>query len=106
MSSGVVRVPTPVKTDEVNGQAAPTALTPINSDLFRNVRVSLEACLGQANMTVEEMMALKAGSVVTLETGLADHVDLYLNDTLIARGEIVAVGDRYGVRIVDTAPKS
>ena len=50
-----------------------------------------------------QMMALEKGSVVTLETGLADHVDLFLNDALIARGEIVAVGDKYGVRIVEVA---
>lgn len=103
MSNGGVRVTDSAKTSE--RQAVQTALAPINGDLLRNVRVSLEACLGQSSMTVEEMMALKAGSVVTLQTGLADHVELYLNDTLIARGEIVAVGDKYGVRIVDTAPK-
>jgi flagellar motor switch protein FliN/FliY len=84
------------------GAAAPARF---NNELLREVRVSLEARLGQAAMTVEEMMALKAGAVVTLNASLADHVDLYLNGTLVARGEIVAVGERYGVRIVDIAPK-
>jgi flagellar motor switch protein FliN/FliY len=81
-------------------------IAPINADLFRGVEVSLEARLGQARMTVADMMALKAGSVVTLDTGLADHVDLYLNDKLIARGEIVAVDDRFGVRILEIAAAS
>lgn len=75
----------------------------VNSELLRGVRVSLDVRLGQAAMAVEEMMALKTGSVVTLQAGLADHVDLYLNETLVARGEIVAVGDKYGVRIVEIA---
>ncbi len=98
MSGGTVRV--------VDAASDPKA-TParINGDLLRGVRVALEARLGEANMTVEEMMALKPGAVVTLETGLADHVDLYLNGVLVARGEIVAVGDKYGVRIVDIAAK-
>jgi flagellar motor switch protein FliN/FliY len=77
----------------------------INGELLRGVRVALEAKLGQANMSVEEMMSLKSGAVVTLETGLADHVDLCLNGTLVARGEIVAVGDKFGVRIVEIAQK-
>jgi flagellar motor switch protein FliN/FliY len=77
------------------------SLTPISGELLRSVRVSLEVRLGRATMTVEEMLALKAGSVVELESGLADHADIYLNDVLIARGEIVAVGDKYGVRVVD-----
>jgi flagellar motor switch protein FliN len=91
---------------ETKDVAIATRLSPINTDLLRGVRISLEARLGQASMTVEDMMALKPGSVVKLETSLADHVDLYLNDVLIARGEVVAVGDRYGVRIIDIVPKS
>lgn len=83
-----------------------TRLAPIDADLFRGVRVALEARLGRAASTVEQMMTLKPGSVVTLETGLADHVEICLNDVVIARGEIVAVGEKYGVRIVEIAPKS
>lgn len=81
--------------------AKPAAL---GNEILRGVRVSLEVRLGQAAMAVDEMMALKSGSIVTLQSGLADHVELYLNDALVARGEIVAVGDKYGVRIVDIVP--
>jgi flagellar motor switch protein FliN/FliY len=77
----------------------------VSNDLLRGIRVSLEARLGQAGMTVDDMMALGAGSVVTLDTGLADHVEMFLNDTLVARGEIVAVGEKFGVRIVDIVQK-
>src|SRR6266704_2757267 len=76
-------------------------LARISMDIFAGVRVALEARLGEAPMTIEGLMALKTGAIVTLETGLADHVDLYLNDVLIARGEIVAVGGKYGVRIAE-----
>jgi len=106
MSTGVIRAVDTPKPEDPKGKAEPPALAAINSDLFRGVRVSLEARLGQAAMRVEEMMALKSGSIVTLETRLADHLELYLNGTLIARGEVVAVGDKYGVRIVDIAPAS
>ena len=76
-------------------------LVAINSDLLRDVRVAIEARLGRTELTVAQLTALKAGSVVTLDTSLADHVELYLNGALVARGEIVAVGDVYGVRITD-----
>jgi len=75
----------------------------VNSDLLRNVRVAVDVQLGQVSIAIDEMMALKPGSIVTLQTGLGDTVGLYLNDNLIARGEIVAVGDNYGVRIVELA---
>jgi flagellar motor switch protein FliN/FliY len=100
---GVVSVPD--HKELADGAPQPSNLTRINSDLFRNVRVALEARLGKSPMTVEQIMALKGGDVVTLESSLADHVDLYLNDVLVARGEIVAVGDKFGVRIVDIAAK-
>jgi len=75
----------------------------ISSDMLRGVRVALDARLGRAQLAVEEMMALKQGSVVPLQTGLADNVELYLNDVLIARGEVVAVDGKYGIRIVEIA---
>jgi flagellar motor switch protein FliN/FliY len=103
MSGGIVKV-----VDKTGDEPKPqesVAAPRINGELLRGVRVALEAKLGHANMTVEEMMALKSGAVVTLETGLADHVDLFLNGTLVARGEIVAVADKFGVRIVEIAQK-
>lgn len=77
----------------------------INSEVLRGVRVSLDARLGKAQLAVEEMMGLKPGAVVALETGLADNVELYLNDVLIARGEVVAVDGKYAIRIVEIAPQ-
>lgn len=78
-------------------------LTPIGTGLIGGVAVELEARLGKSMMTVQDLLELKLGAVVELQTGLADRVDLYLNDALVARGEIVAVGDNYAVRIVDLA---
>ena len=103
MPVGVVKSVVSPKPEEVKDKTEAARLTPINSELFRGVHVSLEARLGQAVMTVEEMMALKPGSIIPLETSLADHLELYLNGTLIARGEVVAVGDNYGLRIIDIA---
>jgi flagellar motor switch protein FliN/FliY len=79
-------------------------LAAIDEALLGDIKVEVEARLGRATMTVDELTALKTGAVVTLETGLADHVEIYLNDASIARGEIVAVGDKFGVRIIELAP--
>lgn len=75
----------------------------MDSAIFAAVRVKLEARLGEASLTVEEMLALKEGSVLKLESRLNDTVDLYLDEQLVARGEIVAVDERFGVRITDLA---
>lgn len=73
----------------------------VNRDVLRGVPVSLEAKLGNAAMTVDALLDLKAGSVVTLDANLSDFIDLNLNGNLVARGEIVAVGDQFGVRITE-----
>lgn len=79
-------------------------LVPIDTMLLQAVKVSLSALLGRGEITAERLMSLAAGDVVKLDSSLADHVELYLEDALIARGEIVAVGDHYGIRIVDVSP--
>lgn len=79
------------------------SLVPIDNELLRGVKVTIDAVLGRGEMTADMMMSLKPGSVVTLDASLADQVELFLGESLVARGEIVAVGDHYGVRIVDVA---
>lgn len=82
--------------------AGPISITP---DLLQGLSVKLRASLGEASLTVGELSALRTGSVVTLQSGLSDFVDLTVNGVVIARGEIVAVGDRFGVRIVEIAAR-
>lgn len=73
------------------------------SPIFKDVRVTLDAALGRAELSVHDLLALKSGSVVRLDAQLNDLVELRLNDSLVARGEIVAVDSQFGVRIVEIA---
>jgi len=91
----------------VRGAAAaeqkPEPLLSIDSALLRNVQVRVEARLGDREMTIDELMALKPGAAVALDRQLNEPIDLYLNGMIVARGEIVAVDDLFGVRIVEVA---
>ncbi|HEY9218636.1 MAG TPA: flagellar motor switch protein FliN [Phenylobacterium sp.] len=78
-------------------------LVPLDSAIFKDVRVELKVKLGNVSLTVEELLELKSGSVVTLDRLLSEPVELYLNDALVARGEIVAVDDNFGVRLVEVS---
>lgn len=75
----------------------------IDSMIFKDVRVALQAKLGQARLTVADLLALKAGSVVKLDMQMNELIELRLNESVVARGEIVAVDDSFGVRIVEVA---
>lgn len=80
------------------------SLVTLDSALFKEVQVDLKAKLGRATLSVEELLALKAGSIVRLDAKMSDLIELRLNDTVVACGEIVAVGDHFAVRIVEVAP--
>lgn len=76
-------------------------LAGINPKLIDNVTVSLEAYLGEAKLTVAELGALKQGATVELEAPLSETVELRLNGVAVARGELVAAGDRFAVRLTE-----
>lgn len=71
--------------------------------LIDDVEVELAAFVGEARMTVAELGALKHDSVVPLDASLNRAVELRLNGSVVARGELVAVGDKFGVRLTEIA---
>ncbi|MBN4046817.1 FliM/FliN family flagellar motor switch protein, partial [bacterium AH-315-P07] len=67
-------------------------------DLHR-VSLSLSADLGRAQMTVREILDLKVGSIVSLDTMAGEMTDVRLDGLPIARGEVVVIGDVLHVRL-------
>lgn len=84
----------------VDGAGEPNARG-IDEKLIAGVEVVLEARLGSATLKVAELMSLKQGDCVPLDASLNSDVELRLNGITIARGELVSVGDNFGVRIVE-----
>jgi flagellar motor switch protein FliN len=73
----------------------------LDPSVFGDVEIELRASLGRGSMTVQEMLNITSGAVVPLETPLNGLVDLTLNGRIVARGEIVSVNDRFGVRVTE-----
>jgi flagellar motor switch protein FliN/FliY len=69
--------------------------------------IELEAAveLGRTTMTIGEVLKLGPGSVVQLDKMLGDPVEMMVKDRLIARGEVVVVDDRFGLRITEVAAR-
>jgi flagellar motor switch protein FliN/FliY len=68
-------------------------------DLVEHVKVKMSVTLGGAELPLTKLFALTAGEVVTLDRDVDAPVDVRLHGKLIARGHLVAVGDKFGVRI-------
>lgn len=72
-------------------------------DLIGDVKVRLRALLGQGEISVAELFAIRDGSVLPLECGVHPLVDIELDQKTIARGELVVVGDTLGVRVTEVS---
>jgi len=76
-----------------------------NLDLLMNVSLAVSAELGRCTMRVDEALKLGKGSVIELDRPAAGPIDVLVNNRLVARGEIVAVDDRFGVRITEVVAR-
>lgn len=76
---------------------------PTRRHLLADVKIALEAHVGRATMTVARFTALQAGEAIPLDAALNQAVELRLNGVTVARGELVAVDDRFGVRLTEVA---
>ncbi len=78
-------------------------MTKSGLELLRNVDVCLSVELGRSNMKLKDILALGVDSVVQLDRLTDELLDVYVNGNAIAKGEIVAQGGRFALRIVDLA---
>jgi len=74
-----------------------------NMRLLDGVQVQLSVMVGEARTTVGELMALKESSVLKIDRKADYPVDVVLNGSVVARGQLVVVDDNFGVRITEIA---
>jgi flagellar motor switch protein FliN len=72
-----------------------------NINMLMDVVMQLSVELGRTRMTIRQVLDLQHGSVVELDRLAGEAVDIFVNDHLLARGEVVVVDDKFGVRITD-----
>ncbi len=70
-------------------------------DLLHGVEMTVTVELGRTKMLLRDLLALQVGSIVELDRAAGGPVDVLINDTLLARGEVVVIDDEFGVRILD-----
>ena len=87
-------------------KAAASAAVPSNLDFLLDVPVKLSAELGSCKMTMQELLDLDLGTVVQLDKPANANVDVYVNQKLVARGEVVVAEDNFGIRIKEVVAKA
>lgn len=78
-----------------------TTERPANLDLLLDIPVSLSVELGTCRLSMQEVLQLGVGSVVQLDKASDAPVDVFVNRKLVARGEVVVMDERFGIKITE-----
>lgn len=82
-------------------QPQPTTPQPANLDFLLDVPLKVSVRLGTAKMMIRDLLQLGQGSIVELEKMAGEPMDVLIGEKLVARGEVVVVNERFGVRLTD-----
>lgn len=74
---------------------------PKELDAIYDIPVQISAVLGKSSMQVSQLLKLGRGAVVELDRKVGEPIDIYVNNRLVARGEVVVVEDRLGVTMTE-----
>lgn len=73
----------------------------VNLDVILDVPVTIAMEIGRTRISIRNLLQLSQGSVVELDRLAGEPLDVYVNGTLIAHGEVVVVNDKFGIRLTD-----
>lgn len=91
-----------VQTEESASSSAPVPMNGALENLLSDVPLRLSVELGRVTMSLREVIERMApGSVISLTKLTGEQLDILINNRVVARGEAVAVGERYGIRITE-----
>lgn len=73
----------------------------VNLDMVLDIPVTISMEIGRTRINIRNLLQLSQGSVVELDRLAGEPMDVLVNDTLIAHGEVVVVNDKFGIRLTD-----
>jgi flagellar motor switch protein FliN len=90
---------------QIGGSNGSGANSGSNIDMLMDVSLNVTVELGRTKMALRQILDLQQGSVVELDRLAGEAVDVFVNDRLVAMGEVVVVDDKFGVRITELISK-
>ena len=87
--------------EKAASEDAEPSRTATDLEAVSDIPVTVQAILGKSAMEVSQLLKLGKGAVVQLDRKVGEAIDIYVNDRLVARGEVVLVEDRLGVTMTE-----
>ncbi len=91
----------PAELHELTEDGAPGTSPDVNLEVILDVPVTLSMEVGRTRIPIRNLLQLNQGSVVELERAAGEPLDVFVNGTLVAHGEVVVVNERFGIRLTD-----
>ena len=73
----------------------------LNLDVVLDIPVTLSMEVGRSRISIRNLLQLNQGSVVELERATGEPLDVFVNGTLVAHGEVVVINEKFGIRLTD-----
>ncbi len=86
---------------DLGGSSGPAPSGSQNLDFLLDVPLEVTVELGRTDMIINNMLQLTQGSVVELDKAAGEPVEIFVNNKLLGKGEVIVVNDRFGVRITE-----
>ena len=90
----------PAPVTKLNDDSSPPS-TDMNLDMVMDIPVTISMEIGRTKINIRNLLQLSQGSVVELDRLAGEPMDVLVNDTLIAHGEVVVVNNKFGIRLTD-----
>ncbi len=87
--------------ENLKNEAVPEAGRDVNMEVILDVPVTLSMEVGRTRLPIRSLLQLNQGSVVELDRAAGEPLDVFVNGTLIAHGEVVVVNEKFGIRLTD-----
>ena len=98
MTSNDAAVVNRIESDALNGFAVEGD---VNLDMILDVPVTVAMEVGRTRISIRNLLQLNQGSVVELDRAAGEPLDVFVNGTLVAHGEVVVINEKFGIRLTD-----
>lgn len=92
--------------DKLEDEGVPAADEDVNLDVILDIPVTIAMEIGRTTISIRNLLQLNQGSVVELDRLAGEPMDVLVNGTLVAHGEVVVVNDKFGIRLTDVISAS
>lgn len=91
----------PAPVNKLSDDSSPNIGKEMNLDMILELPVTISMEIGRTKISIRNLLQLSQGSVIELDRLAGEAMDVLVNDTLIAHGEVVVVNDKFGIRLTD-----